>query len=376
MDISLHLTSSHVGEDLEYYFSERRDKHNQIRPSDDIRSFAINYPNFTADPGKDGVGNALYPFASFSLDRIFIGISFPLFSNNWGAAFLRHLLGLIKPQGSIILPVYPEVQARDQGFWCRSSLESIFRSRSRFIGASNIWAENDGVMSMRVGRRWPPRIPSIARWLFECAPSRATALGLEKGSEEAEKFWHIETQRFWYFYYCHAIVEQIIRDLYGPRHPVRLAVTGEDAGILALECLYSPHTRVTRAYVIDTEESIDSLRVMDQACSTRKHGPLEFPSFANMKNSCDVLCVTDMKTFNVAVINHLLAAGGTLILTPDIDGMNYILSEFGHPELYSNLVARRLHPNVPIYHYSRRVKEAIDEQAKTLEHTYAVFRKV
>ena len=83
------------------------------------------------------------------MDRIFIGISFPLFSNNWGAAFLRHLLGLIKPNGAVILPVYPEVQARDQGLWCRSSLENIFRSRSRYIGISNIWAENDGVMSMR-----------------------------------------------------------------------------------------------------------------------------------------------------------------------------------------------------------------------------------
>ena len=168
------------------------------------------------DPGEKEIGNLFYPFTPYSLDRIFIGISFPLFSNNWGAAFLRHLLGLIKPNGAVILPVYPEVQARDQGLWCRSSLENIFRSRSRYIGISNIWAENDGVMSMRVGRHWPPVIPSTARWLFEQAPRRAMALGLEGNTEEVQEFWQSETQRFWRLGCYHAVVEQIILNGYGP----------------------------------------------------------------------------------------------------------------------------------------------------------------
>ena len=227
MDIALHRSASDIEEDLEYYFSEQRDKHNQVRPSDDIRSFTTDSQNFTEDPGKDGIGNVFHPFASFSLDRIFIGISFPLFSNNWGAAFLRHLLGLIKPKGAVILPVYPEIQARDQGLWCRSSLENIFRSRSRYIGISNIWAENDGVMSMRIGRRWPPIIPSTARWLFEQTPRRTVALGLEDNTEAIQKFWQSEVQRFWRLGRYHAVIEQIIRNQYGPRRPVRLAAIGE-----------------------------------------------------------------------------------------------------------------------------------------------------
>ena len=64
MDIALHRSASDIEEDLEYYFSEQRDKHNQIRPSDDIRSFTTDAANFTEDPGEDGIGNV---FSSFRI---------------------------------------------------------------------------------------------------------------------------------------------------------------------------------------------------------------------------------------------------------------------------------------------------------------------
>ena len=376
MDIALHRSSSDIEEDLEYYFSEQRDKHNQIRPSDDIRSFAADSPNFTEDPGEDGIGNVFHPFAPFSLDRIFIGISFPLFSNNWGAAFLRHLLGLIKPDGAVILPVYPEVQARDQGLWCRSSLENIFRSRSRFIGISNIWAENDGVMSMRVGRRWPPVIPSTARWLFEQTPRRAMALGLEGSAEALREFWQSEIQRFWRLGRQHAIVEQIIRNQYGPRRSVRLAAAGADAGILALECLYSPYTRVAHADVRGSRESPELLQALDRACSTQKHGPLECPDPTNTEDSCDVLCVTEPDALDPDSASRRLAAGGTLILTPECTASSPEFgSGFSEPEYYSDTVAQRLHRNVPIYHYSERIEEEIDRQTESRQGAFTVLRR-
>ena len=376
MDIALHRSASDIEEDLEYYFSEQRDKHNQIRPSDDIRSFTTDSPNFTGNPGKGETGNVFYPFAPFSLDRIFIGISFPLFSNNWGAAFLRHLLGLIKPDGAVILPVYPEVQARDQGLWCRSSLENIFRSRSRYIGISNIWAENDGVMSMRVGRRWPPVIPSTARWLFEQSPRCAMALGLEGRAEMVRGFWESEIRRFWRLGRHHAVIEQIIRNQYGPRRSVRLAATGADAGILALECLYSPYTRVTRAFVFGSMESPDALQALDQACSAKEHGPLECPDSADTENSCDVLCVTDPGTLDLDLASRQLSAGGTLILAPECTGSNPEFgSEFSEPEYYSDTVAQRLHRSVPVYHYSERIEEEIDQQTESRQGAFTVLRK-
>ena len=63
MDIALHRSASDIEEDLEYYFSKQRDKHNQIRPSDDIRSFTADSPDFTEDPGESGTGNVFHPFA-------------------------------------------------------------------------------------------------------------------------------------------------------------------------------------------------------------------------------------------------------------------------------------------------------------------------
>ena len=377
MDIALHRSTFDIEEDLEYYFSEQRDKHNQIRPSDDIRSFTTDSPNFMADPGEGEIGNVFYPFEPFSLDRIFIGISFPLFSNNWGAAFLRHLLGLIKPKGGVILPVYPEVQARDQGLWCRSSLENIFRSRSRFIGISNIWAENDGVMSMRVGRRWPPVIPSTARWLFEQAPRCAMALALESNTETVQKFWQAEIQRFWRLGRRHAVIEQIIRNQYGPRRPVHLTATGADAGILALECLYSPYTHVTRADIRGSKESPDTLQALDHACSTKEHGLFKCLDPTDTENSCDVLCITEPDVLGPDSASRQLAAGGTLILMPECaESRSEFGSGLGAPEYYSDTVAQRLHRSVPIYHYSERIEEEIDLQTETRQGAFTVLRKV
>ena len=61
-------------------------------------------------------------------------------------SFLLQLLKVLKPNGAIILPVYPEGQAQEKGYWSRSFLENIFLSRQRWTGFSNVRAENDGVM--------------------------------------------------------------------------------------------------------------------------------------------------------------------------------------------------------------------------------------
>ena len=376
MDIAFHRSPSDIEEDLEYYFSDQRDKHNQIRPSDDIRSFTPDSATFTEDPGEKEIGNLFYPFTPYSLDRIFIGISFPLFSNNWGAAFLRHLLGLIKPNGAVILPVYPEVQARDQGLWCRSSLENIFRSRSRFIGTSNIWAENDGVMSMRVGRRWPPVIPSTARWLFEQAPLRAAALGLSEDATAVHEFWQQQIRRFWRLAQYHAIIEQILRDRHGARRPIRLGIVGVDSGVLALECLMSLYLRVTRAYAAKFHENAEALQNLNQACATRNHGELTRLDQINSIGSLDALCITEPDATGLELALRQLNANGTVVLTPECAKLGAELSPgLSEPEYYSDKVARRLHNTMPIYHYSTRIEQEIADQTKTHQGAFTVLFK-
>ena len=52
----------------------------------------------------------LYPFKKHSFHRIYIGLSFPLFANNWCAVFIRYLMYLVDKNGYVVLPVYAERQ--------------------------------------------------------------------------------------------------------------------------------------------------------------------------------------------------------------------------------------------------------------------------
>ena len=72
-----------------------------------------------------------------------------------------------KQNGSIILPVYPEEQANEKGMWSRSFLENIFTSRTGWTGKNNVWAENDGVMSMRIGKNFPKKPDSTLNFYLD-----------------------------------------------------------------------------------------------------------------------------------------------------------------------------------------------------------------
>ena len=369
MDFAFHRNAADIEVDLEYYFSEQRDKHNQIRPADDIRSLTPSSDLLVADPGSDSVGNLFYPFAPRSLDRIFLGISFPLYANNFGAATLRYLLEIIRPDGAVILPVYPEVQALEKGLWCRTALENIFRSRTRYTGISNIWAENDGVMSMRVGRRWPPIIPSIARWLFQEQPRSALGAAFDGSMDQARVRWLREVQRFWRIGQRHACIEQIIRDHYGRKRPVRLGVVGEDAGLLAIECLFSPYIRIQYATAAGSLESDAELQAINLACGTGNHGTLELADKPD--EQLDVLIACSLLPENTH--EPQLKSGGLHIETPEArteDG-----AEQGETVFYSSRVAQRLQDGATIHHYATHIEEEIAEEAATYNGVFRVTTK-
>ncbi len=366
MDVALHRGPEHVAEDLEFYFSEQRDKHDQVRPADDVRSLLPDAP--------DGAGSVFHPFARHSLDRVFVGVSFPLFANNWGAAHLRHLLQLIKPDGAVVLPVYPELQAREKGMWCRSSLENIFRSRSGLAGFSNVWAENDGVMSLRVGRRWPPAIPSAGRWLWEQVPREALARGLAGGAAAGLAWWRGECARHWRHAQCGAVVEQILREVRGPRRPTRLCAAGRDSGLLALECLLSPYLRVTRARACGAREDAAGLQAMAAACAAgRLRKPLERGADAG-GGPWDALCLLDAG-LPAAELAGNLAAGGIVILAPEAAGLAAQLDGFGAARRYSRLVAQELRAERPIRHYSRRMEALLAAELAPAAPAFAVLRR-
>ena len=365
MEIALHRDPEHIAEDLDFYFSEQRDKHDQIRPAADIRSLV--------PAPADGAGSVFHPFARHSLDRIFIGVSFPLFANNWGAAHLRHLLQLLRPDGAVVLPVYPELPAREKGMWCRSSLENVFRSRARFTGRSNVWAENDGVMSLRVGRRWPPVIPSAGRWLWEQAPREALARGLADGAAAGLAWWREACARHWRHAQYGAVVEQILRETRGPRRPTRLCAAGRDSGLMALECLLSPYLRVTRAQACGSLEDAAGLRALAAACAAGHPGkPLAHGADGAQ---CDALCLLDADAPRAAELAAALAPDGIVILAPEAAGLAAGLDGFGAARRYSRLVAQELRPDRPIRHYSRRMEALLAAEREPAAPAFLVLSR-
>ena len=251
-DAAFHLTEEFISEDLDYYFSGERDKNNQIRPDENIYSMTPMAHHLSVKLDDDKVGNFFYPSLPNLLDRVYIGISVPLFASNWGASFLLELLKIIKPGGVIILPVYPEGQAQEKGYWSRSFLENIFLSRQRWTGFSNVRAENDGVMSLGVGRKWPDPIPSTAQWFYQ---ERAN-LALDKvltneNQEELAPAYAAIALRVWANYTHCSVVERIILDTYGAKSPISIACVSKDFGMMVTDLLLSPYINVTSGSTIN-----------------------------------------------------------------------------------------------------------------------------
>ena len=208
MELIFHKSEKYIEEDIFYYISDQRDKHSMIKPKkENLISVTVDSENLST-PNKKEITNVFYPFKKNSVNKIFIGLSFPLFSNNWAASYLRYLLKIIKKDGSIILPVYPEEQANQKGMWSRSFLENIFTSRTGWTGRNNVWAENDGVVSMRIGKKFPKKPDSTLNFYLEEIGSQNFRNNFENKENSnlkiIENIW--STSRF------SSIIEKIIQD--------------------------------------------------------------------------------------------------------------------------------------------------------------------
>ena len=235
-EILIHKSSDYIEEDRDYYYSDTRDKHGMIQPSDDMVSVSCDSNIFKPNPTNDEICSIFYPFEKKSFHRIYLGISFPLFANNWGAAFLRHLMYLIEPDGGVILPVYAERQGVEKNYWSRSSLEVIFQSRQKWWGMSNIWAENDGVMSMRIGKKEPPIKNSTLNPFLE------NDLPLIKDNVEGDDVKNL-IQKHHINGITSAIVEQIIINYFGRNKGVTFCEIEGD-GLLSSEILMSDYVNI------------------------------------------------------------------------------------------------------------------------------------
>ena len=394
-DLVFHKAEKYIAEDLEYYFSGERDIHSQVKPGQDIYSFTPDSEHLNIDFHDKKIGNLFFPFTPGSLDRIYIGISFPLFANNWGAAFLRHLMTLVKPGGCVVLPVYPEMQASEKNYWARSILEDIFISRSRWKGMSNIWAENDGVMSMRIGRKPPPEIDSTANYLLRQGSQAVTRHTLQETKEQTsahDQFLSLHTSH-WENVTNSAIVEKIIQDYFGRKQAINLATLGNDKNnaLLAIESLLSPYINIDKAYA-EAATTTPALLQPDDAAAFHSHeikdklvistNRTELLSSAGPLHA--ITLINDIAADLIKATWQLVKPGGLLIvhqnkysqsseLNPE--QIESLLSTLGTTRYYSSIAASEHKANVDISHYSLIIEQELKEENSHKEGVFWVVQK-
>lgn len=395
---AFHLAEEFITEDLDYYFSGERDKNNQIRPDDNIYSMTptSSHLSFELDDGQ--VANFFYPSLPNLLDKIYIGISVPLYANNWGASFLLQLLKVLKPDGAIILPVYPEGQAQEKGYWSRSFLENIFLSRQRWTGFSNVNAENDGVMSLRVGRKWPDPISSTIEWFYQQRSNLALERLLATGnSHDVQSIYTSSVNKVWKNYTYSAVVERIISDTFGAKASVSVHNVSDDYGLLVTDLLLSPYVNVvsgvTDGISIEQEIIASSFKSYFAPHTGDCHQIVasDAASIAFQQQS-EVICLVNaltelskldqevmlnqawqqVKNMGLLIVYEDLVANKQTLNSTDLNGL---LEKFGEVQSYSSIVSSKIQDEIEVSHYSSIQESRLVEEKRDQAKVFRVVQK-
>ena len=378
-EILIHKSSDYIEEDRDYYYSDTRDKHGMIQPSHDMVSVSCDSNIFKPNPTNDEICSIYYPFEKKSFHRIYLGISFPLFANNWGAAFLRHLMYLIKPDGSVILPVYAERQGVEKNYWSRSSLEVIFQSRQKWWGMSNIWAENDGVMSMRIGKKEPPMKNSTFHFFLENEIKKIDSNNCNSELSKKIKRHHDNGINS-------AIIEQIIINYFGRTKPLSFCDLSID-GLLASEILMSDYVNIKDSAISfdqDHEEIHDYKNYLMDGFKKRL-------SVLSQQKSHDIITIIDVTDKNYIsnkkeIIKNAFAnlnKNGVLVIRDISFNDNEFMSEVNNMlpttskhSQYSSLVATKHNSKIDIPHYSDIIFDELKNENNHRKNVFNIFQKI
>jgi hypothetical protein len=342
-DIIFHKSNKYIDDDIDYYASDTRDKHGAVKPSKDIKSYALDSDSFD---NNAELPSLYYPFQKHSIDRVYLGISFPLYANNWGAEFLRYLMYVIKKDGAVIFPVYAERQGVEKNYWSRSILEVAFQSRQKWWGMSNIWAENDGVMSMRIGKKEPKvRNSTFTYFIDKTLPKLYQENKLDELQNEIDN--QNENLRL------SAVVEKIILDNHGRNKKINLGVIS-NSNLLGMELACSDYMNIKNTKVYSSNE--------DNVSSFSEYLPKDTASNFNRLisnlNECDFdgghnVFLIDEKFYNQDASKQIISKAldglgndGFIIIVNRHAENNYKSSD------YSHTVGTRLKTGYDIPHYS------------------------
>ena len=399
--VVLHLGEQYIEEDLEYYFSGERDKNNQVRPDRSIYSMTPFSEHIEMDFADGKVGNFFYPILPDALDRIYIGISVSLFANHWGTSFILELLKQLKPGGSIIVPVYPEGQAAEKDFWSRSFLENIFLSRERWTGFSNITAENDGVMSIRVGRKWPAPMPSSIEWFFK-ERSNLLLTSLQAAKTGGDINTHIKQafiplcKTIWDEYAASAVTEKIISQYLGKKQQSAMLHVGADYGLLANDVILSSLVNMQDAHswhIGEVNNALANSIARYFSAHTQEHHQMSYANIGEVafEGSHNVVVVSSVyskvdteqyKQLLQDAWSHLDDKGVLIVhedMTEnqaDIANLDTMMAQIGPVLYHSAIAARSIEPAVEISQYSLAVEENLRQEKQFKQNVFRVVHKV
>lgn len=398
--VILHQGEKYINEDLDYYFSGERDKNNQIRPDKSLISMLPITDHIDKSFEDFKTSNFFYPQLPNKIDRIYLGISVSLFANHWGASFLIELLNLVKPGGVIILPVYPEGQAGEKGYWSRSFLENTFLSRSSWMGLSNLNAENDGVMSLRVGKKLPEALPSSIEWFYQersnlllnCIQADKNVISIKNNIQAT---FNLLCESIWREYKNSAIIERILLDNFSLKKLLNITHMSHDYGVLLSDLMLSPRLQINNGNTYHTDEVdsfiIENVRSYFAPLIEGNHSIQYSQTFDDLSlESSDIIIISDQlpetspESYEGVIRESLshLKENGIIILFENfsnnlkiLEKLDLYLSSIGELNYYSSIVASKIEPNIAISHYSIAIEDELVQEAKNKDKVFRVIKK-
>jgi len=292
------------------------------------------------------------------------------------------------------------VQAAEKGYWSRSFLENVFISRARWTGFSNITAENDGVMSLRFGRKRPEPMPSSIEWFYQ-ERSNLLLTGLMEDKDSSNVKSYVQntfseiSSLVWQEYASSATVEKIITDLFGKNTEVSVTHIGRDYGLLVNDLLLSTYVNVIQGTTWQVGDC--SSRVLQSV--TQYFDPI--CKGKHVVNSAKQVSDVNAELSDLVILNNLYADGNQdefeKIVTKtwsslpidsvlvvyenllheddDVAQLETIVSGLGDVEYYSVIAASKIEPNVEISQYSLAVEENLRQEKQHKKNVFRVIRK-
>ena len=263
---------------------------------------------------------------------------------------------------------------------------------------SNINAENDGVMSLREGKKWPDPLPSSIEWFYQHRSNVLLTNLLENNDQiNARSFLQSAfidlCQLIWQEYTTSAVMERIIIDYFGAKTPTKITHVGCEYGLLLNDLMLSRYVNVEEGKSWHVGEF--SKVIMDSAnqyfASLTTHHLETIQSVRDISIDASDVCIlnnvllqtneSEYQQF-LQTIWTSIPADGVLVVLEDlstshaqISSLDAMLNELAEINYYSSIAACKIKPDYEISQYSLAVEENLRKEKSKKDNVFRVLKK-